>query len=121
EKRRGIPAVVGFADADGDIYNAAAVIHEGRVAGVYHKQFLPNYGVFDEKRYFRAGERAQVFQIAGAKVGVNVCEDIWYPEGPTQAQALAGADVVININGSPYHKGKRPFPRGVVAPRAADT
>jgi NAD+ synthase (glutamine-hydrolysing) len=116
----GITAVVGFVHQDIDIYNAAAVIHDGGLAGVYDKQFLPNYGVFDEKRYFNAGETSQLFEIAGARVGVNICEDIWYPEGPTQAQALAGADVVININGSPYHKGKRLSRERMVATRAAD-
>jgi NAD+ synthase (glutamine-hydrolysing) len=120
ESIRGITAVVGFVDSDGDIYNAAAVVHDGKLAGVYHKQFLPNYGVFDEKRYFRAGERSQVFTVSGARVGVNICEDIWYPEGPTQAQALAGADVVININGSPFHAGKRHSRERMVATRAAD-
>ncbi|MPZ48311.1 MAG: NAD+ synthase [Dehalococcoidia bacterium] len=117
---RGITAVAGFVDSNADIHNAAAVIHEGEIAGVYHKQFLPNYGVFDEKRYFRAGERSQLFTIAGARVGVNICEDIWYPEGPTQDQALAGADVIININGSPFHKGKRADRERMVATRAAD-
>jgi NAD+ synthase (glutamine-hydrolysing) len=81
---------------------------------------LPNYGVFDEVRYFRPGDRAQVFEIAGAKVGVNVCEDIWYPEGPTQAQAFAGADVIVNINGSPFHHGKRIYRERMLATRAAD-
>ena len=116
----GITAVVGYVHQDVDIYNSAAVIHDGRLAGVYDKQFLPNYGVFDEKRYFNAGESSQLFEIAGARVGVNICEDIWYPEGPTQAQALAGADVVININGSPYHKSKRLARERMVATRAAD-
>ena len=96
---------------DDDIYNAAAVIHDGRLADVYHKQFLPNYGVFDEKRYFRPGEGCPVFAIAGVGVGVNICEDIWYPGEPTRAQAQAGAQVIININGSPYHAGKRELPR----------
>jgi NAD+ synthase (glutamine-hydrolysing) len=116
----GITAVVGYVHQDIDIYNSAAVINEGRLAGVYDKQFLPNYGVFDEKRYFNAGEASQLFEIAGARVGVNICEDVWYPEGPTQAQALAGADVVININGSPYHKSKRRSRERMVATRAAD-
>ncbi len=96
------------------------MVQDGRVAGVYHKQFLPNYGVFDEDRYFRAGSVAQLFEIGGARVGVNICEDIWYPEGPTQAQAAAGADVVININGSPFHHGKRLFRERMLATRAAD-
>src|SRR6478672_6897463 len=116
----GITAIVGFVDSDIDIYNAAAVIHEGKIAGVYRKQMLPNYGVFDEKRYFRPGETAQLFTIAGARVGVNICEDIWYPEGPLQSQALAGADVIININGSPFHAGKRRFRERMLATRAAD-
>ncbi|HWO74088.1 MAG TPA: NAD+ synthase [Dehalococcoidia bacterium] len=117
---RGIAAIVGFVDRQADLYNAAAVLDDGRLAGVYHKQFLPNYGVFDEKRYFRSGSRAQVFTIAGFRVGVNICEDIWYPEGPIQAQALAGADVIVNINGSPFHHGKREFRQRMVATRAAD-
>lgn len=117
---RDITAVVGFVDVDGDIYNAAAVIADGKVAGVYHKQFPPNYGVFDEMRYFRAGDRAQVFEIAGARVGVNICEDIWYPEGPTQAQALAGADVIVNINGSPFRRGVGAFRERMVGTRASD-
>jgi NAD+ synthase (glutamine-hydrolysing) len=116
----GIVAVVGFVDSNADIYNAAAIIADGRVAGVYHKEFLPNYGVFDEKRYFRAGARPQTFEIAGAKVGVNICEDIWYAEGPIQAQALAGAEVIININGSPFHRGKTHARERMVSTRAAD-
>ena len=116
----GITAIVGFVDFDTDLYNAAAVMSEGRVAGVYHKNFLPNYGVFDEVRYFKAGDTCQVYEIAGARVGVNICEDVWYPEGPTQAQALAGAEVVININGSPFHHGKRDFRHRMVSTRASD-
>ena len=111
---------MGFVDADTDIYNAAAVLHDGRLAGVYHKQFLPNYGVFDEMRYFRAGRRAQVFDLAGARLGVNICEDIWYPEGPAQDQAFAGADVIVNINGSPFQHGKRRFREHMLATRASD-
>src|SRR5688572_21661091 len=91
-----ITGIVGFVDQVQDIYNAAAVIHNGTVAGIYHKQFPPNYGVFDEMRYFHPGDRAQVYTIAGARIGVNICEDSWYPEGPIQAQSLAGADVIIN-------------------------
>jgi NAD+ synthase (glutamine-hydrolysing) len=120
DKTRGITVITGFVDSDTDIYNAAAVLHDGRIAGVYHKEFLPNYGVFDELRYFRAGHEPQLYEIAGAKVGVNVCEDIWYAEGPTQAQALAGADVIININGSPFHHSKRLFRERMIATRASD-
>jgi NAD+ synthase (glutamine-hydrolysing) len=117
---RDITAIIGFVDQNDDIYNAAAVVHGGRVAGVYHKQYLPNYGVFDEVRYFRAGDDPQVFRIAGARVGVSICEDIWYPGGPAQAQALAGAEVIVNINGSPFHKGKRLFRERMLATRASD-
>jgi len=119
---RGITLVVGFVDADrdGEIYNAAAVIHDGRVVGRYHKHFLPNYGVFDENRYFQEGSGAPIFVIAGVDVGVNVCEDIWYPTGPPRDQALAGAEVIININGSPYHRGKGGFREDMIATRASD-
>jgi NAD+ synthase (glutamine-hydrolysing) len=120
ESIHGVTAVVGFVDFDGDLFNAAAVISDGRVAGKYHKNFLPNYGVFDEMRYFKAGDTSQVFEIAGARVGVNVCEDIWYPEGPARSQSLAGADVIVNINGSPFHHGKRAFRERMIATRAAD-
>ena len=117
----GITAVLGFVDLDdGDIYNAAAVIHDGRLAGVYHKQYLPNYGVFDEFRYFRSGTENPVYTVAGAEVGINVCEDIWYPGDPTRAQAFGGAQVIININGSPYHAGKRRFRQQMLATRASD-
>ena len=116
----GITAVVGFVGLDGDIYNSAAVIHDGRLADVYHKQRLPNYGVFDEMRYFRPGEGCAVYTIAGVGVGVNICEDIWYPGEPTRAQAQAGAQVIVNINGSPYHAGKRRSRQEMLAPRAGD-
>src|SRR5213080_4170080 len=110
---RGLTVVVGFVDKRDDIFNAAAILHDGACAGVYHKQYLPNYGVFDENRYFQAGTEAPVF-------AVGVCEDIWYPAGPTTAQALAGAEPVVNVNGSPYHAGKARFREQMVATRAAD-
>src|SRR5262249_40888612 len=116
----GLTAVVGFVDRRDDIFNAAAVLHDGRVAGVYHKQYLPNYGVFDENRYFQAGAEVPVFELGGATFAVNVCEDIWYPQGPTTVQALAGAELVITINSSPYHAGKGRDRERMVATRAAD-
>src|SRR2546428_10463987 len=119
ERCRGITVVVGFADlVGGDVFNAAAVIHDGRLAHVYHKQRLPNYGVFDEVRYFQAGVEFPVYMIAGVEVGVNICEDIWYPGDPTETQAKAGARVIVNINGSPYHAGKRRFREEMLAERA---
>ncbi|HLA17691.1 MAG TPA: NAD+ synthase [Dehalococcoidia bacterium] len=116
----GITAVVGFVGLDGDIYNAAAVIHDGRLADVYHKQRLPNYGVFDEMRYFSPGQGCPLYTIAGVGIGVNICEDIWFPGEPTRAQAQAGAQVIVNINGSPYHAGKREFRQQMLATRAGD-
>ena len=117
---KGISAVVGFVDEDGDIFNAAAFIHDGQLRGVYHKVFLPNYGVFDEQRYFAPGHRCPIFELAGIKVGVTVCEDCWYPSGPMAWQAHFGAELLVNINGSPYHFGKRAPREEMVAGRAAD-
>ena len=117
----GIVVVVGFVDAaDGQIYNAAAVAYDGRLVDVYHKLMLPNYGVFDEKRYFTPGRICPVYEVRGAQVGVNVCEDIWYAEGPVSVQGEAGARLIVNINGSPYHTGKRHVREPMLASRAAD-
>ncbi len=116
----GLTAVIGFVDRDDDIYNAAAIVNEGKLAGTYHKHYLPNYGVFDENRYFQAGREAPIFLINGVRVGVTVCEDIWYPIGPMTMQAYAGAEVILNINGSPYHAGKEAFREEMLATRAAD-
>src|SRR2546426_148431 len=116
---RGLTVVVGFVDRRDDIFNAAAILHDGERAGVYHKQYLPNYGVFDENRYFQAGTEAPVFAVGETVFAVNVCEDMWCPAGPTTAQALAGAELVVNVNGSPYHAGKARFREQMVARRAA--
>lgn len=115
-----IAIVTGFIDRSDDIYNAAAVISKGKVAGVYHKTYLPNYGVFDERRYFKAGSECPLFIVRGVSVGINICEDIWYPDGPCMNQALAGARLIININSSPYHRGKRIFRERMVSTRASD-
>jgi NAD+ synthase (glutamine-hydrolysing) len=118
---RGIVAVVGVADRDGDIFNAAAVLANGRRVGMYHKMYLPNYGVFDEDRYFQAGRSCVVFNVAGVTVGVNICEDIWFPEGPTQLQALVGeAEVIVNLSASPYHQAKGALRERMFTARAAD-
>jgi NAD+ synthase (glutamine-hydrolysing) len=116
----GLTAVIGFVDRDHDIYNAAAIIHEGKLYGTYHKHYLPNYGVFDENRYFQSGRKAPIFLINGVHVGINICEDVWYPTGPMTLQAHAGAEVIININGSPYYAGKGLFREEMLATRAAD-
>ena len=117
---QGITVVVGFADSQGDIHNAAAVAHDGQLLGIYHKMYLPNYGVFDEERYFKAGTECPVFVINGIGIGVNICEDIWYALGPTAVQSEAGAEVIVNINASPYYAGKRDFRERMVATRASD-
>ncbi len=117
----GITALVGFVDCrDDEIYNAAAVLHDGEVAAVYHKLYLPNYGVFDEYRYFHPGGRPLVFRQGPATVGVSICEDIWYPAGPVEAEALAGARLIVNISASPYHMGKGRGRERMLATRAAD-
>ena len=115
-----IAVVVGFVDADSDIYNASALAYRGELAGVYHKMYLPTYGVFDEDRYFKRGEVCPVFIINGVGVGINICEDIWYPVGPIAIQRDAGAQIIVNINASPYHAGKRFYRERMVATRAAD-
>ncbi|MFN7947865.1 MAG: NAD+ synthase [Blastocatellia bacterium] len=117
---KGITSIVGFVDRTSDIHNAAAVICDGELKGVYHKTYLPNYSVFDEFRYFKAGDAAPVFALGDVLIGVNICEDIWYPGGPLQAQALAGAHLIINISASPYYAGKGRDRERMIATRAED-
>ena len=102
-----------------DVANAAAVLRGGKVLGVYHKVLLPNYGVFDEDRNFAPGtDPARVWELAGHTVGISVCEDIWLPDGPPAAQAAAGAGILLNINASPYHRGKAVEREQMLAERA---
>lgn len=117
----GITVVAGFVDSDGDTRNAAAVIYDEKLAGVYHKIYLPNYGVFDENRYFQAGTKYCVFNICGIGMGVTICEDMWYEAGPAIVQAYAGARVLINISASPYHAGKGLSRERMFATRASDS
>ncbi|MBI4209389.1 MAG: NAD+ synthase [Deltaproteobacteria bacterium] len=103
----GITAVVGFVDGKGPLYNAAAILHNGKMADIYHKTHLPNYGVFDEKRYFESGKRCPVYLYGDIRWGVNICEDIWIAQGPARSQcSVGGAQLILNINSSPYHAGK---------------
>jgi NAD+ synthase (glutamine-hydrolysing) len=122
EAARELIIVVGFVDTDGsDIYNAAAVIAGGKLVDAYHKNFLPNYGVFDEERYFQSGTRCPVFSSGQARIGVNICEDIWYPGGPAKLQALVGdAHLLINISSSPYHARKTVDRERMLCTRAED-
>ena len=120
-----IAVVVGYVEAGNsatgaDIANAAAVGCNGRFIDSYRKMYLPNYGVFDEDRYFRRGTECPVYRINGVGVGVNICEDIWYPVGPIAVQREAGAELIVNINGSPFHAGKAAYREKMIGTRAAD-
>ena len=118
---RGIVAVVGFVDwIEGSAFNSAAVLCDGRWVDTYHKQRLPNYGVFDEERYFAAGRRVPVYRTGDVLFGVSICEDIWYPGSPLSTMALAGAEICININASPYQRGKHGERARMIATRATD-
>jgi NAD+ synthase (glutamine-hydrolysing) len=118
----GLAAVVGFVDREGDrLYNAAALLSEGRVQAVYHKHVLPNYGVFDEKRYFEPGEGIVLARLGEIEVGITICEDVWSAAGPHVACAAAGASIVVNINGSPYHRGKGGQRRELLSSRARES
>jgi NAD+ synthase (glutamine-hydrolysing) len=120
-KTENLTAIVGFVDKNGEIYNSAAIIHNRKLIDVYHKINLPNYGVFDEYRYFQPGEKVSVYQLSDLVFGVNICEDIWYPEGPAKAQALLGeAELIINISSSPYHLGKWKEREKMLSTRAND-
>ncbi len=119
-RARGIVAVVGFPERSTDVYNAAAVLADGRLAGVYRKQSLPNYGVFDEMRYFQTGTRPAVIEVDGVTVGLTVCEDIWQPGPPMTEETLAGATVVLNLSASPFQAGKALEREQMIAQRAKD-
>ena len=127
---RGIAVVLGYVnivslerpseEVGPQVTNAAALCYGGKLVDTYHKIFLPNYGVFDEQRYFQKGSECPVYRIGGVDVGVNICEDIWYPVGPTTVQCQAGAELIVNINASPFHAGKRAFRENMIAQRALE-
>ncbi|HEY3375844.1 MAG TPA: NAD+ synthase [Candidatus Aquicultor sp.] len=117
----GIIAIVGHAQMTDDLYNTAAVLYNGKLIANYHKIFLPNYGVFDEQRYFQRGTEIPVFRADGLTFGVNICEDIWFAEGPTNEQALEpGCQLVVNISSSPYYCQKGLLREKMVGMRAYD-
>lgn len=121
EASNGLTVIVGFVDKKEDIYNAAAIIHNKDLVDVYHKRYLPNYGVFDENRYFQSGTRAPVYKLGDVKFGVNICEDIWYPGDPTREQAILGdAQIIINISSSPYYASKVKSREQMLSVRASD-
>jgi NAD+ synthase (glutamine-hydrolysing) len=116
----GIVAVVGFPERALDVYNAAAVLADGAVRATYRKVHLPNYGVFDEVRYFQSGPGGALIEVDGVTVGLTICEDIWQPGMPMSQEALAGATVVVNISASPYVAGKGIVRERMIAQRARD-
>jgi len=123
EASRGVTAVVGFADQQGEeVFNAAALIHQGRLAGVYHKMELPNYGVFDEKRYFSPGRGCMLLELAGVRVMLTICEDLWVPGCKVETCArTVGVGLTLNISASPFHAGKLSLRRRILADYARRT
>ena len=117
---QGIVAVLGFPERALDVYNAAAVCADGAVRGTYRKLHLPNYGVFDEVRYFQSGQGPALIEVDDVTVGLTICEDIWQPGLPMSQEALAGATVVVNISASPYVAGKGIVRERMIAQRARD-
>ncbi|HEY1281841.1 MAG TPA: NAD+ synthase [Acidimicrobiales bacterium] len=114
-------AIVGFVDSGRDLHNAAAICAGGEIVGVYRKRLLPNYAVFDEQRYFTAGyEPLELYVAGGVRVGVSICEDAWSPTGPIASLGLGGAELVVNINASPYFAGRLAGRERMLATRAAD-
>jgi NAD+ synthase (glutamine-hydrolysing) len=114
-------AVIGFPLRTEDVYNAVAVVANGGVQGIYRKVFLPNYGVFDERRYFQSGDCGAILELGEARVGLTVCEDIWEPGPPLSDEALAGATVIVNASASPYHAGKGAERERMLVQRARDS
>ncbi|POB09461.1 NAD+ synthase [Sulfobacillus sp. hq2] len=117
---QGLMAIFGYAYADGGLFNAAVVAHEGTWVTRVQKQYLPNYGVFDEARYFTPGRETEIIDAGAWKIGVSICEDVWYPDGPYLDQARQGANLLINISASPYSRGKRAARERMLATRADD-
>jgi NAD+ synthase (glutamine-hydrolysing) len=120
EEAQGIVAIVGFPERDDDVYNSAAILADGEVQALYRKMRLPNYGVFDEVRYFQAGTEPAVIEVDGVTVGITICEDDWVPDGPTVDEALAGAEIVVNLSASPYQAGKPAERETMLKQRARD-
>jgi NAD+ synthase (glutamine-hydrolysing) len=113
-------ALVGFAEHAEDVYNSLAVLADGEVKGVYRKMFLPNYGVFDEQRYFQVGDSPAIVRLNSSTIGLTICEDIWEPGPPASEEALGGAEVLVNISASPYHVGKGAERERMIVQRARD-
>jgi NAD+ synthase (glutamine-hydrolysing) len=117
----GIVALVGFPEHDAATYNSVAVLAQRQIRAVYRKVLLPNYGVFDERRYFEPGDEPMLVEVAGARVGLTICEDIWYPGPPASVEVLAGASLIANPSASPYHRGRGAYRERLVQERARET
>jgi NAD+ synthase (glutamine-hydrolysing) len=117
---QGIVALVGYPERADDVYNSAVVLADGRIAASYRKVYLPNYGVFDEQRYFQSGGGPATLEVDGVTLGLTICEDIWEPGPPASEEALAGAQVIVNLSASPYHAGKGVEREQMLAQRARD-
>jgi NAD+ synthase (glutamine-hydrolysing) len=117
---RGVVALVGFPHFHTDLYNACAVCADGEVKAVYRKRFLPNYGVFDEDRYFAPGRDLVLLEVGETFVGLTICEDMWQPGPPATDLALAGAELLVNISASPFHVGKEIEREEMLVTRARD-
>jgi NAD+ synthase (glutamine-hydrolysing) len=116
-----IIALVGFVESDSDTFNSAAVLARGQLVCTYRKRFLPNYGVFDERRYFGPGDRSLVLDVGGIRVGITICEDIWFPGGPLDEEvSRGGAELVVNLSASPFDRGKYAYRKELVAARSID-
>ena len=120
EHTEGVVAIVGFPERAHDVFNSAAVLADGELKAVYRKTHLPNYGVFDEVRYFQAGTQPALVEVDGVLVGLTICEDIWQPGAPASLEALAGASLVVNISASPYERGKPARREQMIVQRARD-
>lgn len=120
-KGKNVTVIVGFIDVDDDAYNSAGILKNGKIVAKYRKMFLPNYSVFDEQRYFKAGESPLIIDFKGVKIGVTICEDIWHPYGPISALVFSGgAQLILNISASPYFVGKRDLRKKYIGMKAFD-
>jgi NAD+ synthase (glutamine-hydrolysing) len=120
EATQDICAVYGFVESQNGLYNSAAIAHNGKLISTYQKQLLPNYGVFDEKRYFTHGENTKIYRLSGVNIGINICEDVWSHSGPIKEQSDSGAELILNINASPYHVNKQFERTAMLSRRAKD-
>ncbi len=117
----GVVALVGFPERAEDVYNACAVLADGEIQASYRKVFLPNYGVFDEQRYFQSGTQGALIEVGDVTVGLTICEDIWEPGPPASDEAQSGASLIVNISASPFHAGKGPDRELMLIQRARDS